>query len=216
MSRSIPRAWFAPLLALSLAWPSSAVEETPPANLTAEELLEHPAEHIGESIVLTVQFESKVESWNPFVTRFGSGDFSAWGGWSDTQFPWRESDFKAPLIRVFARHESPVEWALASAETYDRYALTCRVSSVFANRPWLEVIAAKPLLRGVGEGSVMHATRGLEFIEKGAWLAAVGEFERASNGPLHEAARTELERLSEYCRSKLPLELYRPLDQKQR
>jgi len=219
MKGSLLRSWYAPMLALGLAWPQSREEPQLPAadaapdatlHLSAHELWEHPAEHLGQTRVLTVQMHRELESWNPFVTRFGDGEFRAWEAWSDEQFPWEEEAFRAPRVRVFARLGSAVEWALSGAESLERYDLTCRVSSTFAGLPWLEVIAAKPHLRALGEGSLIHASRGLDFMEKEAFDAAIAEFERASAGGIPEKAERELDRLIDECRQRQPLELYTP------
>ena len=229
MSTSILRFWFSPLLVLGLAWPQGPSEEVlvppnpadsgpgvvpqrQPTALTVDDLLEHPAEHVGQSVVLTVQMHSKVGSWNPLLTRFGDGQYSAWDAWSDSQFPWRETDFRAPAIRVFATHDSAAEWALADAEPLDRYSLTCKVQSVLGGRPWLEVEAVKPLVRQLGEGAVIHASRGLDQMNKQLWKGAIEEFERALAGGLHETARLELDRLIEVCRTKVPVEIYQRVE----
>lgn len=227
VSSSIHRFWFAPLIALGLGWPlpmsadgsgELQLQDNPPEverntaalALEAGLLWQHPGSYLGETVVLTVQYKSKPASWNPLVTRFGDGEYSAWDAWADEQFPWREADFFAPRVRVFARHDSAAEWALADVETYSRYELTCVARSSFANRPWLEVVAVKPLVRRLGEGSIVHASRGLEFMKKGAWKGAISEFDRAGAGGVPRKAQEELERLSEICRSKLPLRSYRP------
>jgi len=226
MTSSIQRSWFAPLLVLGLAWPQertlgpepSAADSAGNAHLeesdeqipfqhkavSGDDLAAHPAESIGQTVLITVQMRNQLTSWNPMVTRFGDGEYSAWAAWSDEQFPWSEDDYRSPRMRVFARHDSAAEWALLGVKPYSRFTLTCRVRSVFANMPWLEVVAVKPHIRHLGEGSVIHATRGLEFMRSGAFEAAISEFERASAGGIPELAEIELERLIEVCRGKLP------------
>lgn len=221
MTSSIQRSWFAPLLVLGLAWPqergadpdlsSAESDQARPfqqETVSGDDLAAHPAEYIGQTVLVTVQIRNQLTSWNPMVTRFGDGEYSAWAAWSDEQFPWAEDDFHSPRMRLFARHDSAAEWALFGVEPYSRFTLTCRVRSVFANMPWLEVVAVKPHVRHLGEGSLIHATRGLEFMASGAFEAAISEFERASAGGIPELAKIEFKRLIEACRGKLPPPTY--------
>jgi hypothetical protein len=226
MTASIPRPWIAPLCVLGLAWsqgapepvpapaqltlPGAIADEAPPRSVSADELWAHPSSFLAKTVVIEVQIHSRMESWNPFLTRFGDGEFSAWAAWSDAQFPWLEAEFNAPRARLFARRGGPAEWALEGAQPYDRFELSCSVRSVFANRPWLEVIAVKPLVRKLSEGCIIHATRGLEFMQREAWQAAIGEFERAASAGIPAPALAELERLKQVCREKLPPALYEP------
>lgn len=232
MASSLHRSWFAPLLILGVAWPQGPADSpfpdersTSPATpnpveteLTssptpAAELWEHPGTFQNQQVEITVQMHAKLQSWNPFVTQFGAGEYSAWNAWADEQFPWDKSDFEQPGVRFYAARDSVAEWVLSEAEVYQRFTLKCRVRSIFANRPWLEVLSAKPLVRRLGEGSLIHGARGLEFMKSGAWAAAISEFERAAAGGIPEASQAELGRLTEICRKKLPLQ---PMDRLQR
>ncbi|HIG11464.1 MAG: hypothetical protein ABGY71_09200 [bacterium] len=195
----------APFIALGLAWSGASVQDSAVQKISAaaqeillaspEELLAHPDRFLGNRVQITVQMHSYQESWNPFLTRFGPREFVCLRGWSDAQFPWLRGDFEQPLMRVFARRGSAAEWALADAKRYQRFELTCAVRAVFGGQPWLEVSAVKPLARNLGTGCVLHAARGLEFMEKGLWQAARLEFERATAGALPRVAREELQRL---------------------
>jgi hypothetical protein len=220
MHRSSLRYWLAPFLVLGLAGsePRSgapAGEEPPAARPTpAAELWAHPGQSLGREVVLTVQVHSHAETWNPFVTRFGSGEYVCLRAWSDEQFPWRAQDFARPAVRVFARRESAAHWALAEAQRYQRFELTCTVRSVFGGVPWVEVSGVKPLIRQVGDGTVIHASRGMEAFEKRGWSRAKSEFERALVGGIPERGRLELERLIAACDEELAkrviLRPYRP------
>jgi len=67
-----------------------------------------------------VQVESHPTDWNPYLTRFGTGQFDAVQGWADEQFPWVKSDFDEPQVRVFVRKGSAAAHALEGAKTYAR------------------------------------------------------------------------------------------------
>ena len=214
MQRSSLRLLLAPFLALGLGWTQgNAVRELPlpaeaPADVheapvfepvTAEELWSHPGRHAGKRVLVTLGVHSEVESWNPFVTRFGPGQFRCVRGWSDEQRPWLKSEYEHPRLRVFARRGSAAEWALEGAERYQRFELSCVVRAVFGDVPWLEVVGAKPLLRKLGDGTVLHASRGLDLMNKELWEAARLELQRATAGALPEGSRKELEALIARC-----------------
>lgn len=224
MSLNGSRSWIVPLCLLGLAWsedpalpapqqaPAPAREARDPEStvVSARELWEHPAGSLRRTVVMTVQFRARIESWNPFLTRFGDGEYSAWGAWGDGQFPWVESEYLAPRARVFTRRGSSAESALQDASTFERFELTGVVRSVFGGRPWFEVLSVKPLVREIGEGCVIHASRAIELMEKRSWRGALDELERAAGEGLPAHAGEELERLMSACREKLSLEPYRP------
>jgi hypothetical protein len=211
--RSAPTAF---LLALSFAFAGGENPEEPkteaskqepsaePDLISADELWLHPAKYLGQTVRIEIQSHSEWDSWNPMLTRFGPTQFRAFRAWSDEQFPWVEQDYRKPLVRVFARHGSAAEWALDGAAVYSRFELTCLVSSNFGGAPWVEVLAVKPRPRRLTEGSVIHGSRGVEYMTKSGWKAAIAEFERASSNGIPEKAREELGRLIEICQERLP------------
>jgi hypothetical protein len=213
MKHSTLRFLLAPFLALGLGWSQSEAPQLPlpaegPTDATAApefelvaagELWSHPGRYAGKHVRVTIGVHSEVESWNPFVTRFGPGQFRCLRGWSDEQQPWLREEFEHPRLRVFARRGSAAEWALDGAERYQRFELSCIVRAVFGDVPWLEVVGAKPLLRKLGDGSVLHASRGLDLMNKELWEAARLELQRATAGALPEASRDALEALIERC-----------------
>ncbi|MCB9915581.1 MAG: hypothetical protein H6828_10590 [Planctomycetes bacterium] len=208
MARSDLRYLLAPLLALGLAHSQAPapgrgvpVEAAAPRfrEVAPEELWAHPGQWVGKQVTLVVQAHSRPETWNPFVTRFGPGEYACLVGWSDTQWPWLREDFDAPLVRVFAKRGGAAEWALEGAARYQRFELSCEVRAVFADEPWLEVLGVKPLVRQLNDGVVLHAQRGLGLMGKELWDAARLELERAAAGTLPDAAGAELARLADLC-----------------
>jgi hypothetical protein len=178
-----------------------AIEEAPAPMVSWSELETSSTQRMGQRVRVQVQFHSPIASWNPFMTRFGSREFSAVRAWADEQFPWVAAEFESPAARLFTRRGSEAERVLASARPTQRFELDAVVREVFFDRPWVEVLAARPLTEFIGEGTVIHARRGIELAEAGAWELAEAEYERALTTTLPPSARAELERLRAKARA---------------
>lgn len=195
------------LLALLLLVPggiASSQEAELPELVAWKELNEHPSRYLGKTITLCAQFHSRLEGWNAFLTRFGAHDYSAFQFWSDEQFPWVESEYKTPRVRLFARHGQAAEAALAGAKRHMRFELTVRVRELFLDLPWAEIVSAAPTAAEISEGTSIHAARGLELAQRNSLGLARIEFEQALEGLLPRYARAELERLRDACPAPAP------------
>lgn len=164
------------------------------------ELWDAPGKHLARELALRVQFRGWIEEWNPYLTRFGPGQYRAFDAWGETQFPWRPEEHDAPLARLFVRRGSAAEWALETAQRHDGLELQVAVRAAFACQPWVEVLGVRPLESSVPEGSILHASRALQLMERRVWGRAEEELERALAAPLFDEARAELESLRERCR----------------
>lgn len=166
-----------------------------------QELVDHPARWLGQTITLRGQLQQRVASWNPYLTRFGTREFGAFQLWSDEQFPWIESEFRLPRVRLFARRGQPAECLLGSAPQYARFEFVATVRELFLDLPWIEVERATRLEQEISEGTNIHAARGLELAEKQSFALAAEEFEQALSGQLPQHARAELERLRDEAKA---------------
>ncbi len=161
-----------------------------------------PGRHLGEARQVFVQFHSFEESWNPFLTRFGPASFVTLRGWSDEQRPWKREDYDAPAVRVFVRRGGDLETLFRQAQAHQRYELVLAAREHCAGELWCEVLSARRLKKEIPEGTVMHAARAIELLERQAWDLAAGELERALAAPLPEAARDELLLLQERAQAR--------------
>jgi hypothetical protein len=175
-----------------------------PAPVPWSEIAKHPSRYVGRDVRVRVQMSARVASWNPYITRFGTSQFSAFDAWSDEQLPWLKSDFDAPAVRVFARRGGACEWALEKLKTYDRFELLVSVREIFLERPWAEIVEVLPLSERLTEGTVIHAGRACGLMHAGTWTLAENEIAQALNGALPPAARGALLRLREECRRASP------------
>ena len=181
----------------------SFLQATPPpadVPLAWKDLVERPERWLGRSVRVVAQYHSRVEAWNPYLTRFGPGQFSAHQLWSDEQLPWVVAEHASPAVRLFTRRGAASEWALAEARAYERFELTLSVRELFLGLPWCEVTEVLPLAESIPEGTVIHAAKALRLIESRAHSLARSELDQALVPGLPLRARNELERLREACR----------------
>lgn len=195
------------VLCLALAaLPSTArklQQAEPPPLIAAAAVWERPGAHLGREVRFVVQHSTWIEAWNPLTTRFGDGDYRAWSNWADEQLLWRSDEYDSPFVRLFVRRGSAAEWALEGLEPYRRFEVVGTVKAVIDGEPWIEVVGVRPLTEQIGDGSLVHAGRGLAAWERGEWSRGVEEFDRALASPLPPIAREELLRLKALCRDRV-------------
>lgn len=167
------------------------------------QLRAHRGDHLGHERVLVVQLAAPIESWEPYLTRFGPECFVAHQAWADEQFPWIEADFRSPAVRLFTRRGSEVAAVLAAGERHQRFALRVVLREVLAGRCWIEVLEATRLPEEIGEGSLLHAAEALRQERAGAFALAADQARRALAAPLPAHARAALEALDRRCRARI-------------
>lgn len=182
----------------------AAVQAADAAPVVAlEAVFEEPRPWVGREVRATFQLASVPETWNPYVTRFGTQDWVAAEVWGDGQFLWQEEEHASPLGLVFARRGSPAAAVLAGAAPYGRYTARLGVRQVFLGRPWAEILEIEAEELAVDEGTILHASRALKLMASGDWQLAREDLMRASAPLLPEHARAELERLQQVCEAGL-------------
>jgi hypothetical protein len=167
------------------------------------ELVENSAQYLGKTVRFAFSFESVVETWNPYLTRFGTRQWTCAQGWSDEKFPWLAQDFATPEIRIFLRKDSRAARRVIAAQSYYRYEVVGIVREFLGGRPWIEVTRLDPLDSRLTEGTVIHAERAIREMEEEKFTLAIENLERARVGKLPRRAARELESLLEESRAKL-------------
>jgi len=199
---------FAPL-ALALCASLHPAAQSPRADereleyVSLAELARDPRPYLGRSVLVRFQVQSHPSTWNPYLTRFGSEDWARCEAWADEQFLWEREAWDAPAAAVFARHDSVAHSALRDAPRLARFQARAHVSQVFLGRPWIEVSEVQRVPGAIGEGSVLHATRALEHVEKQQHRMALDHFDRALVGEMPDVARAELRRLRDEAQQAL-------------
>ncbi len=173
-----------------------AREATP---TTLGDLRKDPAAWLGMRVRFTVQFHSRLEDWNPLLTRFGSTDWVAFSAWADEDFTWEAFVFDNPMERLFARRGGAADELLGDALSYERFEVVAIVREVFLGDPWIEVESLQPLFELVNEGTILHVGRAYGFAREEQWDLAIDQFERAKSAPIPTAARAELDRKIAEC-----------------
>jgi len=166
-------------------------------------LARDPRPYLGRSVLVRFQVHSHPETWNPYLTRFGSEDWSRCEAWADEQFLWEREAWDAPAAAVFARRDSVAEGVLRDAPRLARFQARAHVSQVFLGRPWIEVSEVQRVPGAIGDGSVLHATRALEHLEREQHRIALEHFDRALVGEMPDVARAELRRLRDEAQQAL-------------
>jgi hypothetical protein len=162
-----------------------------------------PDSFLGKELEFVATVQSLASSWNPYVTRFGPGDFRALSVWADEQTLWLPEDFDHPFGLVFTRRGEPVETVFAAARPYQRFRMHGRVRECFLGRAWIEVDSAERLEAEVGEGTVLHASRAVQLMAAEQWKLALEDLERALAGDLPANAKAALEELRTACHAEL-------------
>ena len=175
------------------------VREAPPPLVTWKDLSDRPVVWLGKTVRLQVQFSHRVETWNPYLTRFGPRQFTGVQAWTDEQFPWVKTEYDSPAVRVFFRTGKACDWALEGAKPGARFELTGIVREIFLDDPWVEVVEVRPLLERIGEGTSIHAGKAVDLMTARSFALAESEFQQAITDDLPIGARAELERLLALC-----------------
>ena len=184
-----------------LAVEASAPATAAPLAVPAAALLKKPELALGERRSVVVQFKDEVLDWNPFLTRFDPGAFRGFDVWGDEQLLWLQEEYDAPIARVFALEGSPVDLALDRAKPHDRLELIVVVREFSAGRAWIEVVGARWTEQQTPEGTVLHAIRALDMIEREGWTIAASELERALRPDVPAHVREALEEHLAHCRA---------------
>lgn len=178
---------------------SAPLDELEVHEVGLAELRRSPLEHLGQNVRFTLQVKGPIETWNPFLTRFGTEDWFAFGGWPDEVFTWDPAVFDDPLPRLFVRRGDPLEALVRATPTYKRLRVTGVVREVFLDEPWIEVVGLEPQVEFVGNGTLICVGRGFDLMAQGHFDLARQQFQRARLAPVPQHVVEELERLELEC-----------------
>ena len=166
-------------------------------SLTA--LMDRPELKLGDRLSVMVQFQGERDTWNPFMTRFTADEYRCIRVWADEQWLWIKEEYESPSAELFVRRDTLADAVLTPARTHDRLKLDLVVREFHAGRAWIEVVDAAWTAEQTPEGTVLHAIRALDMIEREGWTLAVSELDRALRPNLPGHVRRELEELRERC-----------------
>ncbi len=164
-----------------------------------QEIRADPPLLLGRRVRFVLQFRERAAGFEPFLSRFGPADWTAFSGWADEVFTWDPDVYEDYLGRLFVRKGSALDEVIAQAHAHDRFAALGWVREVFLDEPWIEVESLTPLPESVGEGTILHVGRAQEFMKRGQWELALEQLERATAAPIPAHARAELERQIVEC-----------------
>ena len=163
-------------------------------------LLDKPELRLGETHRVVAQLHGKVEEWNPFLTRFHRDDYSLVTFWADEQWLWIKEEFDAPAAQFFVRRRTELAEVLAEAKRHDRFELDVAVREVHAGRTWIEIVDVRRTGQQTPEGTILHAIRALDLVDREGWSLAINELERALRPDLPGHVRRELQTILDLCK----------------
>lgn len=162
-------------------------------------LMDVPERRLGETLTVVVQFREEVEDWNPFLSRFTPEDHRCVEVWGDEQWLWIAEEYGAPMARLHVRRGTMAEAVLSTAKPHDRLELDVVVRELLAGSPWIEVTHAVRTDEQTPEGTVLHAIRALDLIDREAWRLAISELDRALGPELPGHVHRELQAIRTTC-----------------
>ena len=171
--------------------------------VSIDALLDKPELRLGETERVMAHYHGEIEDWNPFLTRFHRADYNYLTFWADEQPLWIKNEFDVPAAGFFVRRRTDLAAVLTTAKRHDRFALDVKVVAIHAGRPWIEIVDIERTEQQVPEGTVLHAIRALDMIDREGWALAASELERALRPNLPDHTRRELEILLESCKEAL-------------
>lgn len=178
---------------------STAVAAAAAPRVEYEEVLADAERHTGQRLGTALQFHSLFQKWNPYLTRFTPEAYLGIQAWTDAQLPWIREAYDAPAVQLYVRRDSELAGLFTSARRHDRFEVTFIVREHFAGRSWGEILEARRTPDSVPEGTVLHAVRALDWMEKGVFDLAGSELDRALSAPLPDHAWEALLELRRRC-----------------
>lgn len=167
-------------------------------------LMRQPELKLGELVSVVVQYEGERDTWNPFMTRFATDDYRCVRFWADEQWLWLKEEYDAPMAELFVRAGTMPDAVLTPARPHDRLKLDLIVQEYHAGRAWIEIVGASWTPKQTPEGTVLHAIRAMDMIEREGWSLAVSELDRAMRPSLPGHVRRELQEIRDRCDAMTP------------
>ena len=194
---------FSQLVALTLTLAVEAPRQDLPEVAAWNQLVEAPEAHLDRPVRLFLQLHSVEEDWECYQTRFAPERWIALRAWTDEQHLWDAAEFGRPEALVFVRRGGRLARLVGRLAPHDRLAIAGVVRTAHLGRPWLEVRGFQRARRTVPEGTVLHASKALELMERKAWELAAEQLERALAAPLPAPSAEELRTFVARCEAEL-------------
>lgn len=176
---------------------AAEVADAAPETVRLADLREDPGAFLAGRHQVVFQLSDLGQPWQPLLSRFGPADFERVRGWCDTQLPWDAAAYADPAPYLFVRRDSTEHFLLRHARAHERFLATVEVREQFLSEPWCEIVEARRIAPSINEGTVLHAVRAQEILERGSLELALSELDRALASPLPDHARAALEAVRE-------------------
>lgn len=191
------------LVAFTLTVAAAAPRQELPEVEPWTQLVEAPEAHLARPVRLFLQFHSVERDQECYQTRFAPERWLALRAWTDEQQLWDPAEYDRPEALVFVRRGGRLARLVGRLAPHDRLAIAGVVRTAHLGRPWFEVRGFQRARRTVPEGTVLHASKALELMERKAWELAAEQLERALAAPLPAPAAAELRTFVARCEAEL-------------
>ncbi len=179
--------------------PASEAVPVEPLSTTLRAIRAQESAWLGKRVRFVLQFRERVPAWDPFLSRFGPAQWTAFAAWPDEVFTWDPESYADSIRTLFVRRGSAPDAFVGSASPGERMEAVGTVREAFLDEPWIEIEGLVPLAESVGEGTILHVGRAREFMVQGQWELALQQFERAKAAPLPAHALADIERQIGEC-----------------
>ena len=146
-------------------------DEAPIPLIDLTELRENRSIWLGKEIRFIFQLDGELETWRPWVTRFGVDEFQAYSVWSDSSLLWIAEDYRDTTPRVFSRRGSLAEKLMSDRGQFDRFEVRGIVHSIFLDEPWIEILEVRGSERARQPGGDSSRRAGSEVDGRDAFRA---------------------------------------------
>ena len=170
-----------------------------PPKVALAEVVQRPERYLGQELQLVLQVRELQPSWEGFTTRFQPSTYLALRVWGSEQLLWNKSEHARDFSHLFVSKDSPWSKRFGGLQPHQQIRVKFVVREHVLGHPWLEVTRNVRLKQHTPKGSILHAIRAAECIERNAFALAQGELERALAAPLPTRPREVLEETLSRC-----------------
>lgn len=146
-----------------------------PVPTTLSSVRAEPDAFRNVKIEFDAQFASLGKISNPFFTRFTPADYMNLYVWADEQPIWQQKSYEDMFGYMFYSKLGDQLQDLFKLRRYQRIRVQAIVRNTFQGTPWIEVMQFETLPEQVDVPTLVHLSRGEQFMSERKWQRAIAE-----------------------------------------